>query len=600
MQQHDQALPTGGLAGGSIAGPVEPARAAVDDARPGGHNLTHRTLLGVFLSFALFAAWRAPVPGVNEPHYLCKAKHLFAPEWCGRDLFLSSADVHLVFLAFFGGVTRVLTLEEAAWLGRVLAWLALAWGWMRLAQELLSSAVAAICSAWFFLALVSLGSLSGEWLLGGVEAKVFAYGCLFLALAHACGGRWNRAGIWSGVSISLHPVVGAWGSIALALAWVSTQVWPIRHRSVALPCGGAAPWRPASAREAASAAALAVLFALPGLIPAAAVLAAAASPEVSRRAAEIQVFDRLSHHLDPLRFRPSAWLHYLLLLASWLGLMRLAAKLGAAGEAIDRNYFFARFVLVTALIAGVGVVVGGLIRAPALMKFYPFRLFDVLLPAAAALTLTRVWSDVQRRLRGAARSPRNALLRGAAGCAPFLALAAAFAAPVTAANPGGLTAAQRDDWRNACNFVKQRLPYDSLILTPHRGNFGFKWYAERAEYVAYKDCPQDAASLVEWQRRLDRVRAWRTAHYATDGFTPEAVAELRRQMGIDFIVAWTGDPYRYAPVFRNASFAVYASFAPPARERSSRRRLKNAASAARSAAPGTANSVSAADRPHDD
>ena len=37
------------------------------------------TLL-VFGVFALHGAW--PVPDVNEPHYLSKAKHYWNPDWC--------------------------------------------------------------------------------------------------------------------------------------------------------------------------------------------------------------------------------------------------------------------------------------------------------------------------------------------------------------------------------------------------------------------------------------------------------------------------------------------------------------------------------------
>lgn len=34
---------------------------------------------------------------------------------------------------------------------------------------------------------------------------------------------------------------------------------------------------------------------------------------------------------------------------------------------------------------------------------------------------------------------------------------------------------------------------NALILTPRKS--AFKWMAERAEYVCYKDCPQDAAGI---------------------------------------------------------------------------------------------------------
>ena len=36
----------------------------------------------VFLSFTLDSFARYPIPGPNESHYLCKAKHYWDPEWC--------------------------------------------------------------------------------------------------------------------------------------------------------------------------------------------------------------------------------------------------------------------------------------------------------------------------------------------------------------------------------------------------------------------------------------------------------------------------------------------------------------------------------------
>ena len=49
----------------------------------------------IALIFALFFIHgAAPVPEVNEPHYLAKAKHYWNPDWCSRDFFLQSADAH--------------------------------------------------------------------------------------------------------------------------------------------------------------------------------------------------------------------------------------------------------------------------------------------------------------------------------------------------------------------------------------------------------------------------------------------------------------------------------------------------------------------------
>ena len=71
-------------------------------------------------------------------------------------------------------------------------------------------------------------NLSGEWLIGGVEAKGFAYLALLLAIVAVCERAFRRAGIAIGLAISLHPVVGLWGALGLAAALGSSTSTTLR------------------------------------------------------------------------------------------------------------------------------------------------------------------------------------------------------------------------------------------------------------------------------------------------------------------------------------------------------------------------------------
>ncbi|MBX3440739.1 MAG: hypothetical protein KF861_24830, partial [Planctomycetaceae bacterium] len=88
-------------------------------------------VLAVLLSFVISSAIRRPVPSVNEPHYLCKAKNYWQPDWCAGDLFLESSNPHRVFYQTVGVLTQWLTLPQTAWIGRLLALGCVAWGWTR-------------------------------------------------------------------------------------------------------------------------------------------------------------------------------------------------------------------------------------------------------------------------------------------------------------------------------------------------------------------------------------------------------------------------------------------------------------------------------------
>lgn len=488
----------------------------------------------VFLSFAVYATWHAPPPGANEPHYLCKAKHLWNPGWCSRDQFLQSANAHWLFLQTIGGLTRILSLEQTAWVGRIAAWLLLAWGWTQLANAVVPGRWGSLWSAWCFLAIATFGNFSGEWIVGGVESKVFSYACLFAALAYAIRSEWRKGSVWCGLAIAWHPVVGVWGLIAGLFALLPDAV---------------SQWRAVqqSWRQLAVAGSLLVLCALPGLVPTLSMLAASPSAEVTRTANAIQVFDRLAHHLNPERFPPRAYVEYAILLGAWLVLRR-------AGRWREREGRFRWFVWGAALIAVAGLAVGFGWRNAGLMKFYPFRLFDAVLPLAVGIGLAGVVQRCRDQL--GASSPRWFSLSALVGLSALMAIALPY--PPSAADPSHLGPERRPDYQDACRWIRENTPAESLFLTS-RYLVDFKWRAERAEYVSIKDCPQDAAGIVEWRRRLDLVSRWRRAHFTT-AFTESAVAELVEATGVDYVLAWnipSHDPYRRPAEYKNRWFAVY-------------------------------------------
>lgn len=516
-------------------------------------------LLGglIFALFAVFAAWRSPVPGVNEPHYLCKAKHFWDPAWCARDLFLASSDAHWVFYATLGSLTRILSLEQVAWIGRLLVSGGLAFAWVRLAKLFVNIPLSILGSACLFMAIHATGNLSGEWLLGGVEAKGFAYVALLLAISAACRGAACEAGIEAGLAISFHPVIGVWGLASLVGAgiagWCMQAIFAARPAPVAAQ-GNEETATPGHAgrswRRAIAPALLCLTCSLPGLIPAITLLTQAPSRDEQRQADELQVFDRLNHHLDPTEIPQSAYGMYAALLAVWL-------VLGLIGDTTPAQRFLTRFILATLAIALAGLFVGFKLRDPGLMKFYPFRLFDTFLPIAVALMaadrIERIASTIGNR---PGIRPGWRIVSQVAG--PVLSLAAltwSFLAPGWVNNAPNWHPKNWADFVEASQWIDRHVPTGALFLTP-RYNVGFKWYAQRAEYATWKDCPQDAPGILEWKGRLDQILRWRATHI-DDGFTSTAFDQLHDETGVEFVLASNADPWRMQPIFRNRAYSVY-------------------------------------------
>ncbi|MFN0051447.1 MAG: DUF6798 domain-containing protein [Planctomycetales bacterium] len=513
----------------------------------------------VFVAFASYGTWRSPVPGVNEPHFLGKARHFWEPSWCARDLFLESSNTHWVFYATLGSTTPVLSFPQAAWVGRFLVWWSLAISWGALARQSATGRWGPSLSAAIFLGLSAVGNFSGEWLIGGVEAKGFAYAAVFLALALAMQRRPYWAAAACGIATSFHPVIGVWTIVALGGALLAPAVarhWVQRLGSAnagSAPVAGEPPGsespRQVSAGTIVRGVAICLVCALPGLIPAVNVLLLdGTAPEVVQEANRLQVFERLKHHLDPTQFPARAWWLSGGLVVAWLALLW-------SGAASNSVWLFQRFVAATLLIAGAGLAIGFGPRWAGLMKFYPFRLADLFVPIAVSLLAADLLS---RRTRfGLAAHPG-----GAWGTLVLRSLVVLWIvtwivrSPPPDRSPTRWTTRQLSDWEDVCRWVSENTPADALCLTPTQRNYTFKWYAQRAEYVIYKDCPQDARSLVEWDRRMDEIAAWRKRH-ARSGITRTALAELRRTTGVEFVVDWYIQKYRVPPLYRNRSFRVY-------------------------------------------
>ncbi len=520
----------------------------------------------VFGLFMAYSAVQAPVPGVNEPQYLGKAKFLWDPHWAAGDFFLESSNPHLAFYLAVGWLTQFLTLEASAWIARLAGYAVVAWGWTLLAGGVAGSRWSAVPAAALFLLLASIGNLSGEWLVGGIEGKVFSYGLLFAAIGLWLDRRPTAAAACLGGSVSFHPIVGVWGLIGAAAA---EAVFAGRGDRTRLPSGRG--WiRPGCVFLA---------TALPGLIPALLILDGT-SPADTARATYMQVFIRLRHHLDPTQFPATRYAGYGLMLAVWLMLWVPQCRStdndqGAIDEAKKRRRWFLAFVPTCVAIALVGVAIGWHggdawtmplrdLRGT-LLKFYPFRLADVFVPLALALAVGALVTEslaTELRASESARRPRRAEKR-------VLVLAALATAVTTAAFVGALLIASPDRnpsrmpprqlaaWRDVAEWVHRNTPEDAVIVTPSR-HWGFRWYSHRALYVNFKDAPQDAAGLIEWERRLEVLKEWWES--ARRGrFYRDDLLRLGEETGADYLVTRANARrFLVAPVYENAAYRVYS------------------------------------------
>lgn len=529
------------------------------DACPEDNQSRLAPLLGIWLSFLLYSFCHAPIPGVNEPHYLAKAKHYWNPDWCRGDFFLESSNPHLVFYQTFGLLTQFFTLEHSAIVGRLIAYLVLAIGWQRLSHQLTRDRWSGLAAAWLFLLLGAIGNLSGEWLVGGVESKVPSYGFVLCGLAALLQRRWVLAGVASGLAVAFHPLVGVWSLVAIGVAAGCTLIRPGRlgTRRELMGAMGVTIRSPRFLLGAA----LLTGIALAGIIPALAAVSGATAAQ-TLYANYVQVFYRLAHHLDPMQFSATGY-------AGYAALILVSAIVYRFSSGADRNtQLIARYAAAAGVIACAGVLIGAGPRPPqqmplwelrmALLKFYPFRLFDVMLPLFTSILVAGLFST--RRL--------SSLL--VPGRARWSLLACGFVAALCLnARLGSInhmTSEQERDWLATCTWVRDNTASDALVYSPKEG-WAFKWFAQRPEYVSRKDCPQDAAGIREWNTRLNAIRDWGQAseNYRPEGgYSRTAAHALSKRTGIIYIVSRRFGPFDAPVVFDSPTYRVYC-IAPDSR-----------------------------------
>jgi hypothetical protein len=137
-----------------------------------------------------------------------------------------------------------------------------------------------------------------------------------------------------------------------------------------------------------------------------------------------------------------------------------------------------------------------------LLRFYWFRLADVAVPLALAISTAAALADDATCRRLFPVPP--AVIRGIAS----LLLAADVAAESNHWPLPGRTVVARGDskveaaaWADICAWARDHLPPGTCVLTP-RGAASFTWQTGLPEVVAWKNSPQDAASLVAWRQRI--------------------------------------------------------------------------------------------------
>jgi hypothetical protein len=304
------------------------------------------------------------------------------------------------------------------------------------------------------------------------------------------------------------------------------------------------------------------LVALVGLIPM--LLSSRGIPsDITQEGYRIYVFERLAHHCLPQTFAPRFLVAHGIALVVFFALCRLTP--------FDRPLRIVRNVVIGSLLialAGFGWAALASSHpelAASVLRFYWFRLNDVLLPVGLAL----VGCVGLRRLLTVHRP-------WGVGCLALVLVglsyelwplaSARLESPVPRADgPGKI--ANYADWVDVCGWIRASAPHEARFLTP-RSAQTFKWYAQRAEVATWKDMPQRADELVEWRRRMYDVYGTGEPP-PTPRFFPtlaeegkSRLVELGRKYGARYVLTESQPSLDIERLYSNRTYSVYKLPAP--------------------------------------
>ena len=486
----------------------------------------------------------------NEAGKLIEARRLIEPAFLGND-WLQIASREDVLYGLFSALVAPLwmVLKNAvlvAMVGRLLIWAVLLYAVLRLARamEVEGYALAVGLAIWLF-RFQTMGA--NEWMFGGIESKCVAYALLLLALESALRNRVLAAAMCGGFAIWFHVLVGGWGAMALGGALL------MGARSYG--------WR-----RPLQFCAITGAF----LLPLAAVFLHSTSRAEGGGSAEeanrLIVLFRNPHHLDPYFFHGAAEFAILCILAgvTAFGLFRLVARAKAA--------LVSWFVVLLLLQFGAGLIARRM-GWFGFLKYYPFRVADVLVGLLFWLTLPMLLVWISRRGR-LAEVPVK--IRVLAWCAILLLPSVAVlvkSAPVARRHFGIFAESWsryirhgESPWMEATQWIRWHTPASAVIIAPPwQGTFWID--AERAEVANFKRAPHSRA-ILEWMRRMTALNGG-PFHSVSDGALDELrqnypeldaarVAALGRSYGADyyFTTSRRGD-LAARLVHANGSYFVY-------------------------------------------
>jgi len=503
----------------------------------------------------------------NEWAYTAGPIKMLHPSFLTGDPFISGiTSTFLLYNVLAAPFYFLFNYLPATLICRILIWCFQIWALLKLAKTLGLTWWG--CVLLFVIWLdVEQTLVAGEWIIKCATAKPVSYGFVFLSLDNLLRGRLKRSGIFSGLAISFHVLVGLWSTAAIVSTIVLTRK------------GG---------REVLSFCMAAFLWALPGLAPALynAFFNASTMGSSAADVARVSVLMANPFHLDPNYFI-TAW-EYLKVAVVFLLTIVFLKNLVVKEKALPLIVFIS--CLFVFFVSGIAARYG---EWYLFLQYYPFRVFDAFLPLSFWMGFVLLFQEIFYRFprRGVLLFLAVPLLIGGVNylidrcdseprygfsLRSFTTCMLRTEPRLTAYNVkeryGQWNAFIRsdslDDLKQIEVWIKEHTPMNSLFITPpwdwHFYSFTLK--AERPEFVSFKYVPANG-NILRWKGRMEILNRGQfhemgfgilkelREHYPD--LKEDELVRIKEKYGPDYILTSSTTRFNLPLIHENNSYRLY-------------------------------------------
>ncbi len=418
----------------------------------------------------------------NEMDVIPYGYALFNSSWIENDWYLHLEILYRLPFGYVSGFfVHLFGFMPTIFYGRIISYVLFSFAYLNLLKATKTDFIAGCAGLMIFLTYFPTGMYAGEWIIGGLETKVFAYSFALLAIGSALKKQYLSAFLYSGLSLSLHLLIGGYHLIcftsilAYQACYEDLSVKEIFRKCYPFLIGGI--W---------------------GLVCVFSYLFTPIDEELSRLGWDVYVHIRVPFHVLP-KFHFEA-----LFFPSIFSVINVAVLFLLKKDGLKILSFYA---LITVLISGIGILFY-LLGDQSLLRFYFFRYNDAIQPFLTILILGSLFSNhsIDFIKVFGDRVKTDQVL-------PMLILVSVAILFVLKKEPNirelfdpqsyRLTAIAKKNTPNIkmSKWIGKNTSEDAVFIVPIDWET-FYIDTNRALFVSWKHAPQKPEDLAEWYKRI--------------------------------------------------------------------------------------------------